>query len=388
MESYLKDLPQIVKELKEIRDTIISNIVLLGEKSAPTFKEKSRTKMLLERFAEFQVDECSTDGYQNPLGIIRGSSPEKPPIFLVAHLDTLVAKHDFFNFTVRKNTISGPGVDENSAGVGVLASIPAILKQLDLQFQSDIVLGGVIQSLGKGDLRGVRHLLKTWEGPIRGAICLEAVELGRFNYYSEGMSRGEIECSTVNLAPGDRPKTSNAILILNEIVNKILELRLPQKPFSKIIIGKIRGGYLHGKNANEASIGFEVRSDADDIVKELSTQIQDIVESLKRIYEVDITLKTIGHLHATRLRFNHPLIKATNAVMKKLNLEPKAESSESELSIFLSKDIPAITLGLTKLKGLVPEPSIEIEPLYTGITQVIGVMKAIDSGVCDGEKLA
>jgi tripeptide aminopeptidase len=389
MKVKLEELPGMVNQIKKIRDTIITNIVLIGEKSAPTFKEKGRAKLFQERLAEFQIDECTTDSYQNPIGIIRGSGGDKkPPIFVVAHLDTHQANQDFCNYTVRKDTISGPGVEDNSTGVGVLVSLPVILKQLKLKFKSDIVLAGVIQSNGKGNLRGIRHLIKTWKGPIRGAVCVEGVELGRLNHYSEGMVRAEVDCISSTISGRGKRNNLNAILILNEMINKILELRMPQRPYSKIVIGKINGGYHHGRDAFDASLGLEIHSDADDIVKELINEIKDIAENLKRVYEVDLKLKVISNLSATRLKFNHPLVKSADSVMKKLGLEPKSESSESELSIFLSNSIPAVTLGITRLKTLNPEPCVEITPIFKGIAQLIGVLQAIDNGVCDGKKLA
>ncbi len=388
MNSYLDNLPTLVDKIRAVRNIIITNIVLIGEKSAPTFKEKNRVKLFMERLAEFQVDECSMDSYENPIGIIRGTTSNKPPIFVVAHLDTLVERQDFFSYSIKQNSISGPGVADNSTGVGILLSLPRIIKELKLQFKSDIVLAGVIQSIGKGNLRGVRHLLKTWEGPIRGAVCIEGVELGRFNYYSEGMLRGEIECLTSSTSNETHQPNPNAILILNEIINKILEIRLPQKPYSRIVIGKMNSGYHYGRDAVEGNIGFEIHSNADDIVKEIINDIKDIVESIKRIYKVNLKLKILSNLNATRLEFNHPLVKATNTIMNKLNLEPIGASSESELSIFLSKSIPSVTLGITNTNKDSLDSSIEIEPIFKGVTQIIGVMQAIDNGVCDGKKLA
>ena len=195
MDKFLENLPTLVDEIKTLKDTIITNIVLIGQTPAPTFKEKRRGIVFMERMAEFGVDEVTTDGYRNPIGIIRGTSSEKPPIFVVAHLDTFFDKDIVHNYTVNENTITGPGILDNSLGVGVLLSLPIIFEKLGLTFESDIVLAGTIQSLGKGNLRGIRHLLKTWSTPIRGCVCIEGVELGRLNYFSDGMIRGEISCS-------------------------------------------------------------------------------------------------------------------------------------------------------------------------------------------------
>ena len=70
--------------------------------------------------------------------------------------------------------------------------------------------------------------------------------------------------------------------------------------------------------------------------------------------------------------------------MKKLDLRPMSGSSESELSIFLSRKIPAVTLGITRGENYHQKNArVKIEPMFKGIAQVIGVVQAIDNGVCD-----
>jgi tripeptide aminopeptidase len=384
MDDFLQNLPNLVEEIKAARDIIITNVVLIGQIPAPTFKEKRRSTVFMERLAEFGVDEVTTDGYRNPIGIIRGTASNKPPIFVVAHLDTFFDKDIDHNYTIKTNSITGPGILDNSLGVGVLISLPILFKQLGIRFESDIVLAGTIQSTGKGNLRGVRHLLKTWPTPIRGAICLEGVDLGRLNYFSDGMIRGEIHC-TISEEKGALYKfTPNAILVLNEVINEIMSLHLPQRPHSRIVIGKIAGGANHGKIAYEATLGFEIRSDSYKMVKSIYGNIKDIVDGISHENEVDLSLKTISNLKAARLKFNHPMVKSAAAVLEALGIKPISKSTESALSIFLSHKIPALTLGITFGENYYTEKAtMEIEPMFKGIAQVIGVIKAIDSGVCD-----
>ena len=384
MQKFLEQLPALVDEVKSLKEIIITNIVLIGQTAAPTFKEKKRSKLFMERLAEFQVDEVTTDGYRNPIGIIRGTDSSKPPIFALAHLDTFYEKVRPLNYKIQENTITGPGLLDNSLGVGVITSLPAILKKLKIQFESDIVLAGTIQSIGKGNLRGVRHLLKTWPTPIRGGICIEGVELGRLNYFSDGMIRGEIQCNI----SGDRGKldeyTPNAIIILNEVINEIMNLKTSQRPRSRIVIGKIKSGANHGKIAHEGTLGFEIRSDSYKMVKRIFGDIKNIVEGISHENEADLILKTISNLRASRLKYNHPLVRNAAAVLETLGIKPFSKSTESALSIFLSQKIPAVTLGITHGTNYYKEEAtMEIEPMYRGIAQVIGVLKAIDSGVCD-----
>jgi len=384
MEAFLDRLPEVVDALRAIKETIISNIVLIGQTPSITFREKKRALLFMERLAEAQVDQVTTDDYHNPIGIIRGTDETKPPIFVVAHLDTFFCRDIIHNYVVGENTITGAGILDNSLGVGVLASLPEIFKHLGLQFRSNIVLAGVIQSIGKGNLRGIRHLLKAWETPIRGAVCLEGIELGRLNYYSDGMIRGEIECNiprTRGLIHKYRP---NAILIINDVINQLLKIRIPQRPRTRIVIGTIRGGVAYGNIAYDAKLGFEIRSDCDEMVRGLYREIQDVVTALGHENEVSLSLKTISNLNAARISFNHPLVKCATKVMKALGLTPVSEPSESSLSIFLAHGIPAITLGITHgYNYFMEDATMEIEPMYSGIAQVIGTLKAIDSGVCD-----
>ena len=384
MDRCLQKLPEMVDDIRSIRETIITNILLIGQTPAPTFKERRRTTVFLDRLADFQVDECTTDGYRNPIGIIRGKNPDNPPIFVSAHLDTFFTRDMVYNYTVAEKTITGPGIMDNSVGVGVLISLPLIFQHLNLTFESDIVLAGTIQSIGRANLRGVRHLLKTWKKPIRAAVCLEGGELGRLNYFSDGMIRAELECHTSQEPGSPHRYPPNAILVLNDVINEILKIKMPQRPRSKVVIGTIKGGVNHGAIAYDATLGLEIRSHDDRIVKELYKDINDIIEGIRHESQVDLALKTISNLNANRLPYNHPLVKCGADVLKSLGIEPVSEPTESALSIFLSHKIPAVTLGVTHGYNYYEEDAtMEIEPMFKGIAQIIGVISAIDSGVCD-----
>lgn len=384
MEKYLNELPRFVDQIRKIREIIISNIVLVGQIPAPTFHERGRAERLVERLSDFNADECVIDDYGNPLGIVRGTAADKPSIFVVAHLDTFAETQIDQDYEVSDKVIRGIGVSDNSAAVGVLASLPEIFRRLELVFESDIVLMAPTQCLGRGNLNGIRQLLKHWPDPIRSAVCLETVELGRLNYYSSGMIRGEIDCSIATTIKSGRHHAPNAILVINEVINAILGLRLPQKPRTQIVIGKIAGGFNHGKIAYEAKIGFEIRSDSDEMVEELYGDIRDVVDGVNKSYDVEIQLNRISNLHATQLKHNHPLVKCASRVLERLGVEAECEPSETALSIFLQNKIPAITIGLTRGDNFHQDGAmIEIDPLYKGIAQIPALLMAMDNGVCD-----
>ena len=125
------------------------------------------------------------------------------------------------------------------------------------------------------------------------------------------------------------------------------------------------------------------------MVKTIFRDIKDIVEGIGHEYEVELNLKTISNINASKQRYNHPLVKSAVAVMTKLDIEPISTASESELSIFLSRKIPAVTLGITHGENYhLENATMEIEPMFKGIAQIIGVVMAIDKGICDEQQLA
>ncbi len=373
-----------MESAKSLADTIITNIVFMGQVPAPTFHEHERVDLFMKRLVEFQVNECTTDGFNNPIGIIHGRSRRKPPILVVAHMDTAFTKEVDHNYTVEPNAITGTGISDNALGVGVLLSLPEIFRCLSMTFESDIVLAGAIQSIGKGNLRGIRHLLKSWPTPIRGAICIESGELGRLNYFSDAMIRCEIVCRIPSHAETLDPSPPNAIVVLNRSINSIIEIGAPLEPATRIIFGTISGGLKHGQIPDKAALGLEIRSGSDKVVANLFGQMKAVLDNLAAEMGVVIDLKTISNVRAARLANNHPLVQSAVSTMAHLGIEPAKGSSESELSILLSRNIPALTLGVSHGTGYQKmHASMQIEPMFKGIAQIIGILKAIDDGVCD-----
>ena len=161
-------------------------------------------------------------------------------------------------------------------------------------------------------------------------------------------------------------------------------MELPQRPRARVIIGKINGGFKHGVIAYNARLGFEIQSDSEDMVKRMHAEIEDIISGIRHENHVSLELNIISNLTPATLRYKHPLVKSTVAVMNALDILPVSDSGESELSIFLARKIPAVTLGVTEGKNAhLENASMKIKPMFTGIAQILGVIMAIDSGVCD-----
>jgi tripeptide aminopeptidase len=269
------------------------------------------------------------------------------------------------------------------SGAAVLATIPYILDQLDIKLNNALVLLAGVKSLGRGDLQGIRFFLDNNSFNIHSAICLEGVELGRLSYSSIGMLRGEITCKVPESYDWSRFGDASAILTLNEVINKINDIRLPKRPRTSIVMGSIEGGSSFNTIAIESTLGFEVRSESQDVVDEIGERIQEIGIEVASKMGDHVNVDIFARRSPGGIDFSAPLTRCARNVMKELDIEPRLAPSISELSAFIDKEIPALTLGITTGDNLHEKnETIKIEPMYKGITQIIGTLLAIDGGHC------
>ncbi len=388
---------RISREILNQQDLLITNIILScqvpstivppRENDSEPLDQPMRAKAFSERLQEMGVDECSADSDGNPIGIIKGRDVSCPPIVLAAHLDTVFEVPEDSYCTVSSATISGPGLLDNSLSVGVLLSIPPLLRAAGMSLKSDLVILALKESLGKSNLRSARTFVKEWKKPVRAAICLEGGEIGRLNYYADAMTRMEIRCDASANAERGSKQGANAILVMNEIINRILEIRIPQRPETRIVIGSVSGGVKFGNRALTSRLGLEIHSTSDAEVTAVRDAIRDIATSVAYEQRVSVEFAQISSVNAANLGYGHPLVKSALSILSELDVAPRIYSSESELAVFLSAGIPTVTIGLASGWNYhLESATMEIASLFTGVTQLIALIERIDEGVCDAKQ--
>lgn len=382
-EHILESLAGLESRIRDYRELILANLVMLGEIPAPTFKEEKRIEFLLNRFKEAELDKNSVDETGNGIGIIEGEEGDGN-ILVVAHADTVFSEKTDHTIEVQPDVVTGAGVADNSLGLSVLATLPTILEKLDIKLKNNLILMGATRSLGRGNLEGLRFFLSNFAKEIKAGIGLEGVEQGRLSHTSIGMKRGEITCSVPEEYDWSRFGDASAILTMNEVINRINAIRLPQRPRTSIILSSIQGGTSYNTTALNARLSFEIRSESADLVQHTDQVLHDIVTEVSTRSGDTINLDFFAQRKPGGIPFSHPLMRHTLQIMEKLEIPPRPGPSTSELSAFIDKKIPGITLGITKGDRIHEvNESIQIEPMFRGIAQVIGTLLAIDGGYCE-----
>lgn len=362
------------EQVNSCRDILLANLVMMAETPAPSFYEEERVRFLLDRFREAGLDHISNDEVNNGIGFLPG--PEgAPTVAVAAHLDTIFDSSVSHALSLEANRVKGVGIGDNSLGAAVLASLPHILEALDIQLNMNVLFLGVTRSLGRGNLGGIRFLLDNAQQKIDQAICLEGAPFGRLNFTSLAMMRGEIRVEVPDEYDFSRFGVNGAIVHLNDVMNRMLEIPRPSRPQTSVVFGSLLGGTTFHELARTANLRFEVRSEDDDVVDMIEERIGLIIEEVAARSGVDLFFDKISYRRQGGIGFEHPLVQTCRGVMKDLNIEPKIGPSMSELAAFIAHDIPAVTLGLTKgHKVNTFEEEVEIDPIFDGVAQVIGVL--------------
>lgn len=379
--------PEWTKELASMKEMIIANLVMTAQIPAKTFEEQARASFVLDRFIECGINSPSIDEMGNVIGIIPGKNA-KHTIVLSAHLDTLFSSNIDHNVLISADKAEGTGIADNAMGLTVLLTLPDILKRLELQFDSNIVLLATAASKEKGDLSGMRHYMKENENEVDFNLNLEGITLGQVDHSALSRVRCDIKCDldgTVDSSWRSLGQNS-AIMMLSDVLESLFSIPLPRKPKTVMNVGKILGGNSYSRVCDSASLSLEVRSEDDAITEKLIEEIKDNCYDIGAKYGLDIDLNFFSRHKAAGIRYSHPLVRAASVFVKKIGVKPKMGTSNSEIAVPLSMNIPSITVGITSGSEDSSHKSyIDLDPIPNGITQVLLLIKSIDKGYCDDE---
>lgn len=383
LNSTLESIHPHRERLHSIRELLLANAMMIGEIPAPTGDEAERINFLINRYTEDGLQNISIDEAGNGMAILPGKKGKKN-ILVCAHADTAFNHRVDHAMSVTAEAIMGPGIGDNSLGLATLVTLPEILKRLEINFDDNLILLGCTRSLGRGDLGGIRFFLENNKQPIRAGISVEGIQLGRLSYSAIGMLRGEISVSVPSGYDWAKFGASGSVAILVRVVQRITEIPIPMQPPTQIIFGSINGGTSFGTRPTNATLRFEIRSEKAGMAAELKEKIIDIIEETEGTSNAEIDFSVIAERQTGGLEYGHPMVKTMRQILETLDVKPRIEPSVGELSQLIEQGVPSVTLGLTEGKNKNEfNESIDIQPIFGGIAQLIALLQSVDGGLCD-----
>ncbi len=380
-DQLLQELPRFRDVAESIREVILANLVMIGEVPSPTFHEENRIQLLIQRFNEYGLQNCSVDEKMNGLGILPGEQADRN-ILIVTNADTLTGSKAQPMVEIHKDQVVGPFVGDNSLALAAMASIPVMLDQLKVKLRSNLILLAASRSLGRGNLEGLKFFLTNSPFPINYGLCLEGVQLGRLNYMCLGMMRGEIVCRLPRNYNWVKFGSTGTIVPMSDVIARIGKIPLPRRPLTSIVIGSIHGGISFQNIARQVTMSFELRSESSEVLHQIHKQIGDITDEVMAGYGIEVKLDIVTDREPGGLEISHPLIRCARTILTALDVKPMMYATTSMLHALIEQKIAGITLGFTTgmrrndLEEI--EEAVDIQPMYTGMAQLTGCILAMD----------
>ncbi|MEE8338082.1 MAG: M20/M25/M40 family metallo-hydrolase, partial [Dehalococcoidia bacterium] len=211
--AYEQELSRLVRE-------VIAETVRVCEIPAPTFHERRRARYVHSRLEQIGGwDGLSIDGIGNVVAVRRGQ-PGKARVLVAAHLDTVFTDAET-PVTRSRGRLHGRGVGDNSAGVATLLGVAQAVQSSAPRGIGDLLLAANAGEEGRGDLRGIRRIMRDYAGDFDAVIALEAHGLNRVQGGGVGSIRYEVSVETEGGHSWGAYGRPNAISLLAHVITAL-----------------------------------------------------------------------------------------------------------------------------------------------------------------------
>jgi acetylornithine deacetylase/succinyl-diaminopimelate desuccinylase-like protein len=323
---------------REHSAAIAELVQLICETPAPTFAEADRARLVASLWRDAGL-EPRIDELDNVIAAVPGGSG--PHVLLAAHSDTVFPAGTDVTVQRAGGRWLAPGIGDNSSSLAVLTFLLTQLASLD--GLPRITVAAPTGEEGRGDLRGMRHLLRNADD-YDLMIAVDG-NLGTVINQAVGSKRFEFTFS----APGghswgDYPGPS-AIHALADAMSALNGLQVPADPRSSYNLGTVSGGTSINAIAQSARFDLDLRSVDAGALARLEAAALALVREAAARHGVQVEVSRIGDRPAANVD-NSALTRAALEALRSVGLEPVTAAGSTDANAALAHGIPAISFGV------------------------------------------
>ena len=353
---------------------VIDQTCKIQQISAPTFEENERAEYVFAEMGRIGLVDVQRDYAGNVLGRYRGGHGR--PIVISAHLDTVHKGHGEIPLLREPTCIQGPGIADNSMGLGALLGTAAWLKQTAAKTGGDVWFAADVGEEGLGNLAGMKALVDTFGDKPLLYLVLEGLGLGQICHRGLGVLRFRISAAAKGGHAWVNYGDPSAIHELARVVSALADFSLPNKPRTSLNVGRIQGGVSINTIAPSAWCEIDLRSEDQVTLSRLASRVRKLVQSHEKS-GLQFVIEQIGSRPAGGLSTSHPLIYLTAEILGELNLPVTLVIGSTDANIPLSKGYPSICIGVTL--GGCPHTEnefIQLDPIEKGLEQIVRLVQS------------
>lgn len=380
--AQLPAVREALQRLPQQLDNILTEIVGIQQVPSPTFAEKERAEFIAARFAALGL-ETELDPLCNVYARVPGAAPGgRPPLVVSAHLDTVFPRETDLAIRREDHLLYGPGIGDNSTGLGGLLALAGFLQRDGLRPAADVWLVANVGEEGLGDLRGMRAVVDRFGEGAR-YLVLEGGLYGQLTHQAVGVRRYRLDVEGPGGHSWGNFGVTSAIHVLGSLIASIDKLEVPESPKTTYNVGIVEGGLSINSIARSACLWLDLRSES-------MSELQTLVERVERIAAAEarrrsrpengvrIHMEQVGDRPSGSIPRDTPLVVWAEQALHHVGCsDVKYIVSSTDANIPLSRGYEAVCLGLThSANSHRPDEYIDTTFLPQGLSQLILVTLA------------
>ena len=335
--------------MKDLVKNILDLAIDIQQIPAPTFAEAKRVAFVRNLYLEEGLGNVETDAVGNVYGCIKGDQ-DAAPLVICAHLDTVFPADTDLRLTPDPRVLAGPGIGDNSIGVAGMLGLLWLLRAQKQTLPGDIWLVATVGEEGLGDLYGMRAVVDRFQDTPRAYLALEGMALGHIYYRALGVRRFRISAHTEGGHSWGHFGRPSAVHALANLIDKLVELPLPESPRTTLNVGVFSGGTSINTIAAQASFELDLRSESSTALAELVEDVLMLVAAANKP-NIEVVAEQIGDRPSGGILASHPLVKSAQQALLSVGIEPILTIGSTDVNIPLSRGYPAVCLGITTGEG-------------------------------------
>jgi len=359
-----------------LADTVALTI-RIAETPAPTGAEGVRAALVADEMAALKLADVRVDPVGNAFGRRPGRDPHAPVTLIAAHTDTVFPADT--DLTVRRmaDRLTGPGVGDNSLGVGAMLTVARILDSAGVVTTGDVVFVADVGEEGLGNLVGMRQAVETYRDRLGAVIAVEGHNLGRVTHRAVGSRRYRLTVRGPGGHSWGNYGRPNAIHILAQLITDLTALPIPASPKTSLSVGTIEGGVSVNTIPPVASALVDLRSISQTSLDRLAAQVEKTARAI-RIADVQVTTEVLGDRPAGEIAPDAPVVRICVDALRALGVASTLDASSTDANVPIGLGIPAACIGIAEGGNAHrQEEYVRIPTIPTGIQQLLLITLAL-----------
>ncbi len=363
--------------LNDHRERLVDQWLELTAIPAPSGSEQARAAAVERFFQAAGLQNVRYDMHGNIIGT-RPHTAGRPTVVVAPHMDTVFGPEINTNPSRAGNRIYAPGVRDNTAGVAVTIAALQAMQALQLPIAATLVFAATVKE--EVGLQGMGGFLDGFKEPIDCVIAVDG-HLGSVIHGGPGIRWLEVTMD----GPGGHAWQDfglpSAVHTAGNIIHTLNNLSIPREPKTTWNVGTIRGGTVTNAIAEQCVMTFDLRSESQAALDDLTDQLQKTVHKECSDAEIRYGVRELTTIPAGCLPggADHPLAKAARAVLAEIHQPTNSVvCAATDANQALARRIPALAIGGTTGGGVhTVDEYANVEPFFNGIRQLVLLLERI-----------